>query len=147
MNEWLAHARTLPTWLPPALFALTDDGLRKRLVGAGEEASNAREPGVYTWKEVAKHCTEESVWVSVEGKVLDLTNWLNSHPGGKDMLLLMAGRDATAAFQSYHPFTDKPRKIIKKVRHPCLARPSLLAFLLGVHFSETILPIFLLYSV
>lgn len=47
-------------------------------------------------------------------QVYDLTSWVDKHPGGREVLLLMAGRDATAAFESYHPFTDKPRKIIGK---------------------------------
>lgn len=36
-------------------------------------------------------------------------------------MLLMAGRDATDAFNSYHPFTDKPRQVIDDVAVP-LAR-------------------------
>jgi cytochrome b involved in lipid metabolism len=47
-------------------------------------------------------------------QVYDLTSWVDTHPGGKEVLLLMGGRDATAAFESYHPFTDKPKKLIGK---------------------------------
>lgn len=36
--------------------------------------------------------------------------FLNKHPGGKEMLLLSAGRECTALFNSYHWATDKPRK-------------------------------------
>ncbi|CAN0087396.1 unnamed protein product, partial [Laminaria digitata] len=42
------------------------------------------------------------------------TGWLDNHPGGSEVVLLMAGRDATDAFASYHPFTDKPRKMLPK---------------------------------
>lgn len=41
----------------------------------------------------------------------DGAGWLDNHPGGSEVVLLMAGRDATDAFASYHPFTDKPRKV------------------------------------
>ena len=41
------------------------------------------------------------------------SGWLDNHPGGLEVVLLMAGRDATDAFASYHPFTDKPRKVSK----------------------------------
>lgn len=41
------------------------------------------------------------------------SDWLHKHPGGSEVVLLMAGRDATEAFKSYHPFTDKPRKVTK----------------------------------
>lgn len=36
---------------------------------------------------------------------------MDKHPGGSEVVHLMAGRDATDAFSSYHPFTDKPRKV------------------------------------
>ncbi len=38
------------------------------------------------------------------------TGFLDNHPGGKEILLLAAGRDITYAFDSYHPFTDKPQQ-------------------------------------
>lgn len=36
---------------------------------------------------------------------------MDKHPGGSEVVHLMAGRDATDAFASYHPFTDKPEKV------------------------------------
>lgn len=38
------------------------------------------------------------------------TGFLDNHPGGKEILLLAAGRDITYAFDSYHPFTEKPNQ-------------------------------------
>lgn len=76
--------------------------------GAGSKA------GVkyYTWQEVAQHNTEKSAWVYIGTKVYDITPWLDRHPGGKTVLLLAAGRDCTDLFDSYHPFTDKPRAML-----------------------------------
>lgn len=65
----------------------------------------------YTWEEVAEHNTEKSLWVTVRGKVYDISSWVNNHPGGKEILLLAAGRDITYAFDSYHPFTEKPTQV------------------------------------
>jgi cytochrome b involved in lipid metabolism len=45
----------------------------------------------YTWKEVAKHNSEESCWVALDRKVYDVTGFLEKHPGGKEYLLLAAG--------------------------------------------------------
>ncbi len=42
------------------------------------------------------------------------TEWIDKHPGGKEMLLLHAGRDITDTLQSYHPFSDLPIKILAK---------------------------------
>jgi hypothetical protein len=53
---------------------------------------------VLQWSEIARHRTEESLWVVISGEVYDLTAWVRYHPGGRDVLLRWAGRDATAAF-------------------------------------------------
>jgi len=68
----------------------------------------------YTWEEVSKHNSAESAWIYIGNKVYDITPWLDKHPGGKEMLLLAAGRDCTDLFRMYHPFTDKPRQIMDK---------------------------------
>ncbi|KAK5992467.1 Fumarate reductase [Cladobotryum mycophilum] len=56
----------------------------------------------YTMEEVAKHNTEESLWVVVKGVVLDLTNWLEEHPGGANAIKNFMGRDATEEFEMLH---------------------------------------------
>lgn len=67
-----------------------------------------------TWEELGTHATESDCWIAVDGKVYDVTSWLPTHPGGKDLLLLSSGRDVTNLFQSYHPLTQKPAQILKK---------------------------------
>jgi flavocytochrome c len=57
---------------------------------------------VYTWAEVAKHNKESDCWVVVNGEVLDATNFLGDHPGGKKAILIYAGRDATEEFNMLH---------------------------------------------
>jgi 4-hydroxysphinganine ceramide fatty acyl 2-hydroxylase len=37
----------------------------------------------FTWQEVAQHASEQSCWVTYEGKVYDITQWLDKHPGGR----------------------------------------------------------------
>jgi succinate dehydrogenase/fumarate reductase flavoprotein subunit len=39
--------------------------------------------GVYSLADVAKHNKEDDCWVVVDGRVLDCTNFLADHPGGK----------------------------------------------------------------
>ena len=56
----------------------------------------------YSMDEVAKHNTKENLWVVVKGIVLDVTNWLDEHPGGPQALMNFMGRDATEEFAMLH---------------------------------------------
>lgn len=68
--------------------------------------------GSYTWEEVARHNTAESAWVIVRGRVYDVTGFLDKHPGGREMLLLAAGRECTDLFAMYHALSDKPERYL-----------------------------------
>jgi len=56
----------------------------------------------YTLEDVAKHNKESDCWCVVNGQVLDVTQFLPDHPGGKKAILLYAGRDATEEFNMLH---------------------------------------------
>jgi flavocytochrome c len=49
----------------------------------------------FSLEEVAKHNKKDDLWIAVKGIVLDLTNWLDEHPGGPQALFSHMGRDAT----------------------------------------------------
>merc|ERR550537_1325079 len=67
-----------------------------------EKASSGGGGGL-TMAEVAKHVTKTDCWVVVRGQVLNVTNFLSSHPGGELAILTFAGKDATAEFDMIHP--------------------------------------------
>lgn len=48
--------------------------------------------------EVAWHDTLDDCWLVIYDYVYDCTEFLKSHPGGQDILVEYAGRDATLAF-------------------------------------------------
>ncbi|TFK78350.1 cytochrome b5, partial [Polyporus arcularius HHB13444] len=54
-------------------------------------------------KEVAQHNSRESCWIIVHGKVYDVTEFLDDHPGGSKIILKYAGKDATAEYDPIHP--------------------------------------------
>ncbi|KAK1285990.1 Delta(8)-fatty-acid desaturase [Acorus calamus] len=56
-----------------------------------------------TSDELKKHNQPSDLWISIQGKVYDVTDWLDSHPGGEIPLLSLAGQDVTDSFVAYHP--------------------------------------------
>lgn len=73
-----------------------------------------------------KSTPDWSLWY-IHGRAYDLTTFMDRHPGGADALKLARGRDCTALFESYHPFTDKPRRLLPKFLVPHASMPSELA--------------------
>ncbi|VDO29735.1 unnamed protein product [Haemonchus placei] len=59
-----------------------------------------------TRKEVADHNSNKSTWFVLGNKVYDVTKFLEEHPGGCEVLLEVAGRDATEAFEDVGHSTD-----------------------------------------
>ncbi|GAB2291053.1 DNA replication regulator sld2 [Dionaea muscipula] len=56
-----------------------------------------------TSEEIKAHNKPGDLWISIQGKVYDVSNWVNDHPGGETPLLSLAGQDVTDAFIAYHP--------------------------------------------
>ncbi|KAI9044738.1 putative fumarate reductase Osm1 [Aspergillus affinis] len=56
----------------------------------------------YSMEEIAKHNKKDDLWIVVKGVVLDVTNWLDEHPGGANALFNFMGRDATEEFAMLH---------------------------------------------
>lgn len=54
---------------------------------------------MYSLAEVKQHTTEKSCWLIIHGNVYDVTNFLEEHPGGYDIILTVTGRDATQDFE------------------------------------------------
>ncbi|OJJ46128.1 hypothetical protein ASPZODRAFT_67016 [Penicilliopsis zonata CBS 506.65] len=56
----------------------------------------------FSMEEVSKHNKKDDLWIVVKGVVLDVTNWLDEHPGGANALFNFMGRDATEEFAMLH---------------------------------------------
>jgi alkylation response protein AidB-like acyl-CoA dehydrogenase/cytochrome b involved in lipid metabolism len=68
-----------------------------------------------TREEVSQHNKPDDCWIIIGEKVYDVTRFLAEHPGGKKVLLNVAGKDATQQFESLH----KP-ETLKKYGAPLL---------------------------
>jgi Cytochrome b5-like Heme/Steroid binding domain len=53
----------------------------------------------------------------VHGALYDLSSFVAAHPGGQAAIGLGQGRDCTALFESYHPFSNAHRVVL--ARHRC----------------------------
>ncbi|KAL2928688.1 Delta(8)-fatty-acid desaturase, partial [Bienertia sinuspersici] len=54
-------------------------------------------------EEMNSHNKKDDLWISIQGKIYNVTNWANHHPGGVTPLLNLAGQDVTDAFLALHP--------------------------------------------
>lgn len=59
-----------------------------------------------TLEEVKKHNTRNSVWFVIHNKVYDVTKFMDEHPGGEEVLLEQAGKDATEIFEDVSHSAD-----------------------------------------
>jgi predicted heme/steroid binding protein len=57
---------------------------------------------IYTVEEVSTHNSAQSCWIIIHGKVYDVTKFLVLHPGGRNVLLKVAGKDASKEFTTFH---------------------------------------------
>ncbi|CAN8291521.1 unnamed protein product [Cochlearia groenlandica] len=54
---------------------------------------------LYSMKEAASHNKQDDCWVVIDGKVYDVSSYMDEHPGGDDVLLAATGKDATDEFE------------------------------------------------
>jgi 4-hydroxysphinganine ceramide fatty acyl 2-hydroxylase len=57
--------------------------------------SPSRTLPTYLYSELASHNTEKSCWVTIGTRVFDVTDFVESHPGGGDLVLEYGGKDVT----------------------------------------------------
>ncbi|KAI4314174.1 hypothetical protein L6164_027109 [Bauhinia variegata] len=56
-----------------------------------------------TAEELKRHNKPGDLWISIQGKVYNVSDWAKQHPGGEVIILNLAGQDVTDAFIAYHP--------------------------------------------
>jgi len=76
---------------------LSEDGVAQEppMPAAGSSRAASRGKRTFTWQQLAEHNRPDSAYVAVHGQVYDVTEWMHEHPGGRDVILVGAGRDVS----------------------------------------------------
>ena len=67
-------------------------------------------------EQVAKHNHDKDCWVIIHGRAYDVTAFKEEHPGGKNIILKYAGKDATDTYDPIHP-PDTLDKFLDQEKH------------------------------
>jgi len=78
-----------------------------------EPTKDAKGRPFITRAALSDHSKREDVWMSLHGKVYDVTKYLEDHPGGEEVLLDRAGKDGTEDFEDVG-HSNEARKTLTK---------------------------------
>lgn len=78
-----------------------------------------------TIEEVARHKSPTDCWTIFQGRVYDVTMYLDFHPGGKKKLMQGAGKDCTKVYNKIHPWISIDGLLAKVCLGPVVVVPSM----------------------
>ena len=67
-----------------------------------------------TLDEVKKHNSADDCWSIIDGNVYDLTNWVNSHPGGSSRITSICGNDGSSNFLGQHSNSNSAKSQLNR---------------------------------
>ena len=68
----------------------------------------------FTAAEVAQRNTPSNCWTIINSNVYDLTQWINSHPGGPGVIRQLCGTDGTTSFGGQHGNQTAPMRELNR---------------------------------
>ena len=95
----------LPTPTPAASASPTPSASTAPTPSAS--ASSTPETGI-TRAQVETRNSKSACWSIIDGKVYDLTRWIDSHPGGPSYIQFICGKDGTNSFKAQHSGRANP---------------------------------------
>lgn len=63
---------------------------------------NPKDSRVISDSELLQHRSVDDAWVSMDGRVFDVSDFMASHPGGPEVFEGMLGKDISKAFKDTH---------------------------------------------
>jgi len=82
--------------------ALCGHGPLLELVEETMEQLKPKNVAKIPWSEVSKHTSKDDLWLLIDGRVYDVTPFLDIHPGGGQLIVDAAGKESTALFEMTH---------------------------------------------
>ncbi|CAO3593398.1 unnamed protein product [Absidia cylindrospora] len=68
---------------------------------------------LFTYEQVAEHNKREDLWMIIDNKVYDITEFVDEHPGGEEVLIDEGARDATGPFEDVGHSPDAREMLVK----------------------------------
>lgn len=66
-----------------------------------------------TKAELSNHKQKSDCWTCINGKVFNITPYIDFHPGGESEIMKCAGTDGTFLFNKYHSWVN-PDRLLEK---------------------------------
>ena len=96
---------------------ITSQKVRKNKNGSTSSKDSSKpNDRMITVEELQQHTTAQSIWINIDKKVYDVTQWVKHHPGGELAITNVAGRDVSDLVRQLH----KPEAWESKVKHWCV---------------------------
>lgn len=73
---------------------------------------------LFTQEDVSRHENSDDCWVIYKGSVYDITNFLEKHPGGAELILDKAGKDITDLFEddNFHNHSSAAHNLLRNYK-------------------------------
>ncbi|CAK1550101.1 unnamed protein product [Leptosia nina] len=95
--DMMALTKAALRFVNPWSVAVKSEWTLKEKIEPGAPEAKDR---IISLAEVSSHDTPDDCWVVIYDRVYDISSFLDEHPGGADIMLEYAGRDASTAFRS-----------------------------------------------
>lgn len=111
MNKKLLISLTLIVVVTLGFYIFTKSASKPSLERVSDDSSKNEESSMmknddkimmsksYSLSDISTHSTAKDCWLTIEGKVYDVTKFIPTHPGG-EAILQGCGKDATSMFNS-----------------------------------------------
>lgn len=76
-----------------------------------DHSTHPDSPTTYSPDQIAEHNTESDCWLQLHDKVYDVTTYLDTHPGGAEVIMDTAGENATDMFEDIGHSKDARRQL------------------------------------